>query len=37
MGSSVSKLGDLLHIGQLYKAGGNNYLAQIAHIVRQFL
>ena len=35
--TSVTRLGDLLHIGQLYKANGNNYLAQIAHIVRQFV
>ena len=29
---SVTKLGDLLHFGQLFKAFGNNYFAQIAHI-----
>ena len=26
--NSVTRLGDLLHFGQLYKACGNNYLAQ---------
>ena len=35
--SSVTRLGDLLHFGQLFKAYGNNYFAQIAHIFRQFL
>ena len=35
--SSVTRLGDLLHFGQLFIPGGNNYFAQIAHIVRQFL
>ena len=29
-------MGDLLYFGQLFKACGNNYLAQIAHILRQF-
>ena len=33
---SVTRLGDLLHFGQLFKACVNNYFAQIAHIVRQF-
>ena len=33
---SVTRLGDLLHFGQLFKAYGNNYFAQIAHIFRQF-
>ena len=33
---SVTKLGYLLHFGQLFKACGNNYFAQIAHIIRQF-
>ena len=32
----VTRLGDLLHIGQLFKAYGNNYFAQITHIFRQF-
>ena len=27
---SVTRLGDLLHFGQLFKACGNNYFAQIA-------
>ena len=34
---SVTILGHLLHFDQLYKVCGNNYLAQIAHILRQFL
>ena len=34
---SVTRLGDLLHFGQLFKACGNNYFTQIAHIIRQFL
>ena len=33
---SVTRLGHLLHLGQLFKARGSNYLAQIAHIFRQF-
>ena len=33
---SVTRLGDLLHFGQLFKACGNNYFTQIAHIFRQF-
>ena len=36
-GGSVTRLGDLLHFRQLFKACGNNYFAQIAHIFRQFL
>ena len=35
--SSVTRLGDLLHFGQLLKAFGNNYFAQISHILRQIL
>ena len=35
--SSVTILSDLLHFGQLFEACGNNYFAQIAHIVRHFL
>ena len=31
---SVTRLGNLLHFGQLFKACGNN---QFAHIFRQFL
>ena len=34
---SVTRLGDLLHFGQLFKAFNNNYFAQIAHIFKQFL
>ena len=33
---SVTRLGNLLHFGQLFKAYGNNYFVQIAHISRQF-
>ena len=33
--NSVTRLGDLLHFGQLYKACGNSYFAQIAHIFKQ--
>ena len=32
----MTRLGDLLHIGQLFKACGNNYFAQIAHPFIQF-
>ena len=35
--ASVTRLGDFLHFGQQFKAGGNNYFNQITHIVRQFL
>ena len=34
---SVTILGDLLHFGQLFKLCANNYLARIAHILRQLL
>ena len=34
---SVTRLGDLLDFGQLFKARGNNKFAQISHILRQFL
>ena len=37
MGDSVTRLGDLLDFGQLFKACGNNYFSQIANISRQFL
>ena len=30
--ASVTRVGNLLHFGQLFKACGNNYFAQIAHI-----
>ena len=33
---SVTILRDLLHFGQLFKVCGNNYLAQIAHILGNF-
>ena len=33
---SVTRLGNLLHFGQLYKACGNNNFAQIAHILGNF-
>ena len=35
--SILIRLGDFLHYGQQFKAGGNNYFTQIAHIVGQFL
>ena len=34
---SVTRLGDLLDFGQLFKAFGNNQFTQISHILRQFL
>ena len=34
--ASVTRLGDLLHFGQLFKACGNNYFAHITHILIQF-
>ena len=34
---SVTRLGDLLDFGQLFKACGNNKFAQISPIIRQFL
>ena len=34
---SVTRLGDLLDFGQVFKALGNNEFAQISHILRQFL
>ena len=34
--SSVTRMGDLLHFGQLFKAFGNNYFAQITHILGNF-
>ena len=37
VGSSVARLGNFLHFGQLFKVFGNNSFAQISHIVRQFL
>ena len=35
--SSVTRLGNLLDFGQVFKAFGNKYFAQISHILRQFL
>ena len=37
MPDSVSRLGDLLDFGQLFKVFGTNLFAQISHILRQFL
>ena len=34
--ASVTRLGNLLHFGQLFKACGNNYFFQIDHIFMQF-
>ena len=34
---SVTRLGDLLEFGQLFKAFGNNKFAEISHINWQFL
>ena len=33
---SVTRLGDLLHFGHVFKAWGNNYFAQISHILGKF-
>ena len=35
--TSVTRFGNLLNFGQLFKAFGNNYFAQIAHISSTFL
>ena len=35
--TTVTILGNLLNFGQLFKALGNNYFAQISHILKQFL
>ena len=32
--TSVTRLGNLLDFGQLFKACGNNYFARISHILR---
>ena len=32
----MTRLGDLLHFGQLFEACGNNYFAQIAHILGNY-
>ena len=34
---SVTRLGDVLDFGQIFRAFCNNYFAQISHILRQFL
>ena len=36
MVTNVTRLGDLLDFGQVFKAFGNNQFAQISHILRQF-
>ena len=36
LGSSGTRLGDLLHFGQLFKANSNNYFAPITHISGNF-
>ena len=35
--TSVTRLGDLLHFSQPFKAFGNNKFAQISYILKQFL
>ena len=35
--TSVTRLGDLLDFGQLFKAFGNIYVAQISYILRKIL
>ena len=37
IGFSVTRLGDLLDFGQVFKAFSNNYFAQISHILKQIL
>ena len=37
VGSSVTRFGDFLEFGQLFKAFSNNYFALILHILSQFL
>ena len=34
--TSVTRLGNFLPFGQIFKAFGNTYFAQISHILRQF-
>ena len=34
---SVTRFGNLLDFGQVFKVFGNNYLAQNVHILRHFL
>ena len=33
---SVTRLGNLLHFGQLFNASGNNYFAQVTNILGNF-
>ena len=33
----VTRLGDILDFGEVFKAFGNNYFAQISHILRHFV
>ena len=33
---SVTRLGNLVYFGQLFKSFGNNYFGQIAHILGKF-
>ena len=35
-GSSVTRLGDFLHFGQLFNGHGKKYFSQIAHILGSF-
>ena len=35
-GGSVTRLGELMHFGKLFKDDGNNYFAQIATFVSNF-
>ena len=35
--NNVTRFGNFLDFGQLFKAYGNNYLAQISYNLRQFL
>ena len=35
--ASVTRSGDLLDFGQIFKTFGNNKFAQISHILREFL
>ena len=37
LGNSMTRLGDLLDFGQLFKGCDNKWFAQISHILRQFL
>ena len=37
LNTSVTRLGDFLDFGQIFKAFGNNKIAQIFHILKDFL